>query len=139
MAKTAADVMTASPRSVASTAPVAEAARLMRDEDVGSLPVVQGDRVIGVLTDRDIVVRVVAAGLDPQTVPVSEASSDRPVTVEPSTDLDEALQLMAAHQVRRLPVVESGRLVGVIAQADVARGTKDKKTGELVEEISQPR
>jgi len=130
--------MTASPRSVASSATAADAARLMRDEDVGSLPVVHNDRVVGVVTDRDLVVRVIAAGLDPDATHVVEIATDRPVTVEASTRLDEALQLMAEHQVRRLPVVENDRLVGVIAQADVARLGKDKRTGDLVEELSQP-
>jgi len=105
---------------------------------VGSLPVVHNDRVVGVVTDRDLVVRVIAAGLDPDATHVVEIASDRPVTVEASTGLDEALQLMAEHQVRRLPVVENDRLVGVIAQADVARLGKDKRTGDLVEELSQP-
>ena len=137
MAKTAADIMTASPRTIASSATVREAAKLMKDEDVGSLPVVQQDRLVGVVTDRDIAVRVVAEGLDTST-PVAEVASDRPVTVEPSAELDLALQLMAEHQVRRLPVVDGGRLVGVIAQADIARLGKDRRTGDLVEELSQP-
>lgn len=138
MGKTAADVMTASPRSIATSATAAEAARLMREEDVGSLPVVHLDRVVGVVTDRDLVVRVIAAGLDPETTPVVEIASDSPVTVDVSTGLDEALQLMAKHQVRRLPVVDGDRLVGMIAQADVARLGKDKRTAGLVQELSQP-
>jgi CBS domain-containing protein len=137
MAKTAQDIMTASPRTIASSATVGEAAKLMRDENVGSLPVVHQDRLVGVVTDRDLAVRVVAEGRDASTL-VVEVASDRPVTVEPTADLDEALQLMAEHQVRRLPVVEGGRLVGVIAQADVARLGKDKQTGDLVEGLSQP-
>jgi CBS domain-containing protein len=139
MGKTAADVMTADPQSVAQSATAAEAARLMREQDVGSLPVVSSNRVVvGVVTDRDLVVRVIAEGLDPATTPVTKVATDPPVTVEASTDLDEALELMAKHQVRRLPVVEGDQLVGVIAQADVARLGKDKRTGELVEELSQP-
>src|SRR4051794_20960364 len=138
MGQTAADLMTADPRSIASSATAADAARLLREHDVGSLPVVQDERVVGVVTDRDLVVRVMAAGLDPEATPVPEVATDRPVTVEASTSLDEALQLMAEHQVRRLPVVEGDRLVGVIAQADVARHGKEKRTGDLVEELSQP-
>ncbi len=137
MAKTAQDVMTPSPRTVASSATVGEAAKLMRDEDVGSLPVVHQDRLVGVVTDRDIAVRVVAEGRDAST-PVAEVASDHPVTVDPLADLEQALQLMAEHQVRRLPVVDGGRLVGVIAQADIARLGKDKRTGDLVEGLSQP-
>jgi len=83
-------------------------------------------------------VRVVAEGKDPQTVTTREAASTAPVTVDPQQDLDEALRLMSTHQVRRLPVVEEdGRVVGVLAQADVAEEAKAKKTGELVEEISK--
>jgi CBS domain-containing protein len=110
----------------------------MKQEDVGLAPVVEGDRLVGTLTDRDIVIRVVAEGKDPASVSVREIASTDLVTVDPQQDLDEALQLMASHQVRRLPVVEKGgRLVGVVAQADVAREGKDSQTGELVEEISE--
>jgi CBS domain-containing protein len=117
---------------------VAEAAKMMKDEDVGLAPVVQGDRLVGTLTDRDIAVRVVAEGRDPASTPVSEVASKNVVTVEPQQDLDEALSLMSQHQVRRLPVVEEdGRLVGVVAQADVARSAEHSETGELVKKISQ--
>ena len=110
----------------------------MKDEDVGLAPIVEGDRLVGALTDRDITVRVVAEGRDPQTVKVREVASTDVITVDPQQDLDEALKLMARHQVRRLPVVEEdGRLVGVVAQADVAEEAKPKKVGELVEEISR--
>src|SRR5438874_2620250 len=90
-----------------------------------------------VLTDLEIVVRVVAEGGDPQTVKVREVASHDLVIVDPQQDLDEALKLMASHQVRRLPVVEDGRVVSVLAQADVAEHAKEKKTGELVEGISK--
>lgn len=138
MAKSVRDTMTAEPRSVDSSQPIVEAARLMRDEDVGSLPVVDDGRLSGMITDRDIAVRVVAEGRTPEATTVGETFSRDPVTVEPDHDLDEALLLMARHQVRRLPVVEAGRLVGILAQADVALGEKEKKTGEVVEAISEP-
>jgi CBS domain-containing protein len=119
--------------------PVAYAAKMMKEEDVGLAPIVEGDRLVGTLTDRDIVVRVVAEGKDPQTVTAREVASTRPVTIDPQQDLDEALRLMASNQIRRLPVVEQdGRLVGVLAQADVARESDEKQTGQLVEDISQP-
>jgi CBS domain-containing protein len=111
----------------------------MKERDVGIVPVVEGGRLVGTVTDRDIVVRVVAEGKDPHSVRVREIASTDVVTVDPQQDLDEALRLMASHQVRRLPVVEEGgKLVGIVAQADVAREANDKQTGELVEEISQP-
>jgi CBS domain-containing protein len=130
--------MTSNPTSVRPDLPVSEAARVMRSEDVGSLPVVEGDRLVGVVTDRDIAVRVVAEGKDPDAVAVAEIQSTDPVTVNPDQDLREALVQMARHQVRRLPVVADGRLVGVLAQADVAREAGGSLTGELVEEISEP-
>jgi CBS domain-containing protein len=139
MGKSVQDVMTSNPVSIVADNPVFEAARIMKQEDVGIVPVVEGGRLVGTVTDRDIVTRVVAEGKDPQSVIVREIASTDLVTVDPQQDLDDALRLMASHQVRRLPVVEEGgRLVGIVAQADVAREANDKKTGELVEEISQP-
>jgi CBS domain-containing protein len=137
--KSISDVMSSNPCAIDADKPVAYAAKMMKDEDVGLAPIVEGDRLVGTLTDRDIVTRVVAEGKDPQSVRVREVASTSLVTVDPQQDLDEALGLMARHQVRRLPVVqEDGRLVGVLAQADVAREAQDKQTGELVEEISKP-
>ena len=138
MGKSIQDVMTQNPCAIDADQPVSYAAKMMKDEDVGLAPIVEGERLIGTLTDRDITVRVVAEGKDPQTVKVREVASTDVVTVDPQQNLDEALTLMARHQVRRLPVVEEdGRLVGVVAQADVADEAKPKKVGELVEEISR--
>jgi CBS domain-containing protein len=138
MAKKISELMSPNPCAIDADKPVAYAARMMKDEDVGLAPIVEGDRLVGTLTDRDIVTRVVAEGKDPQSVTVREVASTNLVTVDPKQDLDEAVRLMASNQVRRLPVVEEdGRLVGVVAQADVAREAKDKQTGELVEEISK--
>jgi CBS domain-containing protein len=139
MGKSIRDLMSTNPCAIDADKPVAYAAKMMKQEDVGLAPVVEGDRLVGTLTDRDIVVRVVAEGKDPQTVSVREVASTDLVTVDPQQELDEALQLMANKQVRRLPVVEEdGRLVGVLAQADIAREAKEKQTGRLVEDISQP-
>src|SRR5918995_2329813 len=130
------EVMTSNPRTVEADKPVAEAAKLMRDEDVGLAPVVEGDRLVGTLTDRDIAIRVVAEGKDPASTPVREVASTEVVTVSPEQDLDEATRLMAQHQVRRVPVVEEdGRLVGMLAQADIAQAGHDQLTGEVVEKI----
>ena len=130
--------MTDRPRCVTPETPVSEAAELMASEDVGSLPILDGDELIGVVTDRDIVVRAVAKRKNPQGMPVREVASTELVTVGPEEDLSEALKLMARYQVRRLPVVdEDNHLVGVLAQADVAAGAKEKAVGEMVEEISE--
>ncbi len=102
------------------------------------MPVVDEGRLVGMLTDRDIVVRAVAEGLDGNTARVGDVASRDPVMATPDQDLDEALELMARHRVRRLPVVEDGMLVGVLSQADIALEAKEKKTGEVVQEISQP-
>src|SRR5919201_6138069 len=138
MARSVRDVMTPSVRTVSPTQSLVEAAEVMKGEDVGSVPVEEEGRLAGILTDRDIVVRAVAERRDPQAMKVAEIASRELVTVDPEQDLDEALALMARHQVRRLPVVEEGRLVGMLAQADVALEAKEKKVGETVEEISQP-
>jgi CBS domain-containing protein len=137
MAKRITELMSPNPCAIDAEKPVAYAARMMKEEDVGLAPIVEGDRLVGTLTDRDIVTRVVAEGKDPLSVSVREVASTSLVTVDPEQDLGEALRLMASNQVRRLPVVEDGRLVGVVSQADVAREAKDKQTGELVEEISK--
>jgi CBS domain-containing protein len=138
MGKGIREVMTSNPCAIDADKPVAYAAKMMRDEDVGLAPIVEGDRLVGTLTDRDIAIRVVAEGRDPESTLVREVASTDLVTIDPQQDLDEALRLMAEHQVRRLPVVEEdGRLVGVVAQADIARQADDRKTGEVVERISQ--
>jgi CBS domain-containing protein len=130
--------MTDRPRCVTPETRVSEAAELMASEDVGSLPILDGEKLTGVVTDRDIVIRAVAAKKDPQGMPVREIATHDPVTVRADDDLSEALRLMASHQVRRLPVVdENDQLVGVLAQADVALGAKEKAVGEMVEEISK--
>ena len=132
------DVMTPNPRAIEPSTPVADAARLMRDEDVGPLPIVEGDRVVGILTDRDIVLRTIAEGKDPQSVSAGEIASKQLVTIDPDQSLDEAAQLMAKHQVRRLPVCEEdGRLVGIVAQADVAIESPTQQAGQIVQEISK--
>ena len=132
------NVMTPNPTTVEPSSPVIEAARIMRDEDVGPVPVVEGGRLVGMITDRDTTIRVVAEGKDPQATTVGEVMSRDLVTVDPQESLDEALRLMAEHQVRRVPVVEEdGRLAGIVAQADVAQQGADHKTGEVVQQISR--
>jgi CBS domain-containing protein len=132
------EVMTANPSTIEPDGNVVEVARIMKQEDAGVVPVTENGRLTGMVTDRDIAIRVVAEGKDPQSTTVREVASTNLVTIDPQQDLDEALRLMAKHQVRRLPVVEKdGRLVGVVAQADVAREGDDTQTGQVVQEISQ--
>ena len=138
MANSVRDAMTEKPHSIDASVSVVEAARLMRDENIGSLPITDDGKLAGMITDRDITTTVVAVGTDPKATSVGDVGRQDPISVEPDKDLEEALQLMARHQVRRLPVVENGRLVGIVAQADIARTENEKRTGELVEAISAP-
>jgi CBS domain-containing protein len=138
MGKTVRELMSENPCSIDTDKSVAYAAKMMRDEGVGLAPIVEGDRLVGTLTDRDIAIRVVAEGRDPESTMAREVASTDVVTIDPQQELDEALRLMAQHQVRRLPVVEEdGRLVGIVAQADVARHGDDRQTGQVVEQISR--
>ncbi|MFL5644150.1 MAG: CBS domain-containing protein [Chloroflexota bacterium] len=130
--------MTENPHSIGHSASVVEAARLMREQHIGSLPITDDERLVGMITDRDITTRVVAEAADATKTPVGDVYSRDLISVEPDRGLEEALRLMARHQVRRLPVVENGRLVGIVAQADIALRETEKKTGELVEAISEP-
>ena len=137
MAKKIREVMTPAPETIQADRPVTEAAKKMKEADAGMIPVMTNGNLLGTVTDRDIVLRIVAEGKDPQSTPVGEIASTDLVTVAPDEDLDAALQKMAKHQVRRLPVVENGRLIGVVAQADVAREGDEKDVGHTVEEISK--
>jgi CBS domain-containing protein len=132
------EVMTDRPRCITPDTPVSEAARLMKSDDIGSLPILEGEKLTGIVTDRDIVVQAVAEEKDPRGMPVREVASREVVTIGPEEDLSEALKLMASYQVRRIPVVdEDNRLVGIVAQADVAREVKEKDSGQMLQEISQ--
>ena len=131
------DSMTANPMAIEADQPVVKAAELMAKENVGSLPVIENGDLVGIVTDRDLVIQVVARGLDPITVNVTDVYTEKPVVATPDEPLDQALQRMAAEQVRRLPVVSDGELVGMLAQADVARSADAQSTGQMVEEISQ--
>ena len=136
------DVMTADPKFVLPDDSVDKAARIMRDEDVGAVPVVEdrsSKKPVGVVTDRDIALKVVAGGRDGVKTTVREVMTKGVVTCRVDDYLGNAVSAMARHQVRRMPVVDStGALVGIVSQADVARHGHDEQTGELVEEISEP-
>ena len=138
MGKQVQDVMTANPVTVSRTDTVIAAARLMESADVGSVPVVDGGTPVGIVTDRDIAIRVVAQATDPIQTTVGEIATGQPYYASPDQDLDEALELMAFRKVRRVPVVEDGLLVGMLAQADVVHEVKEKKAAHVIDEISQP-
>jgi len=137
------EVMTKDPVCCEPGDPVTRAAEMMRSHDVGSLPVVEtidSRRVIGIVTDRDVVTKVVASNRNVSSATVNDAMTKNPAVCREDDDLERAMSLMADHQVRRMPVLDaSGRLSGIIAQADVAtRGHREERTGELVEAISEP-
>ena len=138
------DIMTPDPVCVTPDTRLHEAARLMKEHDIGIVPVVEeggsAKRLVGLLTDRDIAIRLVAEGRDPDTVEVGEVMSGNPRTARPDDDVDKVMNLMGREQVRRVPIVdERGSLVGIVAQADVVRKTRDdKKSERTVEQISKP-
>lgn len=139
MRKFVRDAMTRDPYTVRPEALSTEAARLMAESDVGAIPVVDSEnRLLGIVTDRDIAVRVVAVGRDPRSTRVDEIASMRVSPAYPDEPLDEAVEQMAYRRVRRLPVVEDERLVGMLSQADVVHEVRDKQAGQLVEAISNP-
>jgi CBS domain-containing protein len=130
------DVMTANPRTVSPNDTIQNAACIMRDEDTGVVPVVENGRAIGVVTDRDIVVRAVADGQ--LNTPVRNVASSDLVCVSPDASTREAADLMSEHQIRRLPVVENDLLVGIVSIGDLAvKEGKDKRVGDALEDISQ--
>jgi CBS domain-containing protein len=133
------EVMTAQPTTVQPDATLGEVATLMKQQDCGSIPVVEAGRLVGIVTDRDIVVRGIAAGVDPKTQSVSKVMSSSPVTVGPDDDVIDAERKMADRQIRRLPVVEGGRLVGIIVTAQIARAGNERKVGETLKGISESR
>src|SRR5512139_2591673 len=136
------DVMTRNPVSARPDDPVASVAKLMKENDIGPVPIVDNNnskRLVGIVTDRDLALKVVAAGRDPQTTPVQEVMTTNVVTCRDSDDIETALDAMSTQQLRRIPVVDDGNmLLGIIAQADIAtRMNRPEKTGEVVKEISE--
>jgi CBS domain-containing protein len=135
---TAREIMTDDAECARTDETLADAARKMRDLDVGALPICgEDDRLKGVVTDRDIVVRCVAEGSDPTSTYVSELAEGKPVTIGADDPVDEALRTMIEHGVRRLPVIDGDRLIGMVSQADVARETTPEQAGELVAALSR--
>lgn len=134
---TARDIMTAGATCAEETDTLVDAARKMRDAEVGALPICGEDhRLKGMITDRDIVVKCIAEGGDPTTVRVSEFAEGKPVTIGADDSVEEALRTMIDHGVRRLPVIDGHDLVGVVSQADIAQNLPEERVGDLVEAIS---
>lgn len=138
------DVMTPNPASCRPDDSIRRVAEIMQREDVGAVPVVEGGdgrRLVGMVTDRDVTVKIVAGGGNVDTATVADAMTPNPASVREDEDVSRGVSLMAERQVRRVPVVDAdGRLAGIIAQADVAtRVNEDKRTGQMVEAISEPR
>ena len=131
------EIMTSGVECVGENQTLVEAARMLRDLEVGAMPVCGEDnRLKGMVTDRDIVVRCLAEGGDPGSTTAGELAQGKPVTIGADDDVEEALRTMAQHQVRRLPVIDGHDLVGIISQADIARSLPERKVGELLESIS---
>ena len=134
---TARDIMTADVTCVGEKETLTDAAHKMADLGVGSLPICGDDnRLKGMLSDRDIVTKVLARGKDPASTKAGELGEGKPVTIGADDTVDEALRTMADHQVRRLPVIDGHDLIGIVSQADLAKNVDEEKVGELVEAIS---
>lgn len=134
---TAREIMTAGAECIGENDTLEVAARRMREEDVGALPVCGEDnRIKGIVTDRDIVIKCLAAGDDPKTVKAGELAEGKPVTIGADDSVEEALQTMKEHKVRRLPVIDGRELIGMLAQADAARALSDASVADLLEVIS---
>jgi CBS domain-containing protein len=134
--------MTRNPVSARPDDTVASVARLMKENDIGPVPIVDDNsskRLVGIVTDRDLAIKVVAAGRDPQSTPVKEVMTTNVITCRDDDDIETALDAMSTQQLRRIPVVDDGnKLLGIIAQADIAtRMNEPEKTGEVVKDISE--
>jgi CBS domain-containing protein len=134
------EIMTRTPATCTPETTLQEVAKTMVGRDCGAVPVVRnGNQLAGIITDRDVVVRAVAEGRNPLTLTASSCMTSPTVTVREDASIDELTDLMEAKQIRRVPVVDgSGALVGIVAQADVARHTSRKDAGELVRDVSAP-
>jgi CBS domain-containing protein len=136
----ASDIMTRNPETVTPGTFIGDVARLMRDLDVGMVPIAQDGKLLGVITDRDITVRVTAAGLNPYESPVQDFMSPNVVKVSPDDDVEQVRQLMADRQIRRVLVVDGDNVVGVISLGDLSTRdrSEDAASGAVLEEISEP-
>lgn len=134
---TAREIMTSGAECIGEHETLVAAARKMRDLDIGSMPICgDDDRLKGMITDRDIVVRCVAEGKDPSEMHAGELGQGKPVTIGADDPVEEILRTMAHHKVRRLPVIDGHSLIGIVSQGDVAKNLPEESVGELVEAIS---
>lgn len=132
------DVMTSQVATANADSTLEEIATMMKSEDTGAIPVVEEDELLGIITDRDIVIRCVAEGRDPSEVIAEDILTDSLEVVDPDTDVVEALDLMGRHQIRRLPVVENGELVGMVSIGDLAvKQGDEQETGETLKDVSK--
>ena len=137
MSKTAREVMTGGAECVGENDSVLDAAKRLKELDVGAMPICgEDDRLKGMLTDRDIVVKVLAEGRDPSSTRAGELGEGKPVTIGADDSIEEAIRTMKDHKVRRLPVIDGHRLIGIVSQADLARSIDEQQVGGLVEAIS---
>jgi CBS domain-containing protein len=137
MGKTARDVMTGGAECVGENDTLLDAAKQLAELDVGAMPICGEDnRLKGMHTDRDIVVKAVAKGKDPGSTKAGELAEGKPVTIGADDSVEEALQTMAEYKVRRLPVIDGHELIGIVSQADLAKNIDEEKVGDLVEAIS---
>ena len=137
MAKKARDLMTPDCKCAGENDSVLDAAKRLSELDVGSMPICgEDDRLKGMITDRDIVVRVLAQGKDASQTKVGELAQGKPVTIGADDPVEEVLDVMSEHKVRRLPVIDDQRCVGIISQADIATELPEEKVGDLLESIS---
>jgi len=137
MAKTARDVMSEDCECIGENESVLDAARKLKELNVGSMPICgEDDRLKGMLTDRDIVVKVLAEGRDPSSTTAGDLGEGKPVTIGADDSIEETIRTMAEHKVRRLPVIDGHQLVGIVAQADLARNIDEEQVGDLLETIS---
>ena len=131
------DIMTTGIETASPDTSLQEIARMMQREDVGAIPIIDGDELAGIITDRDIVVRCIAAGKDPADTEAEQILSGDLETAEPDDDVQEASRIMSQRQIRRLPVCEGGRLLGMISIGDIAVKEEEDRAGEALQEISQ--
>ncbi len=135
--QTAREIMSPNVEVIKENETVAQAAKRLAELGVGAMPICDGDRLQGMITDRDIVTKVVARDRDPNSVKARDLETGKPVTIGADDSIEEALQTMAAHKVRRLPVIDGHSLIGILSQADLAKALPRERAGELIATISE--